>query len=169
LRFAVGDTVIHPHHGTATVDDLEKRRLDDEDVEYIVLASSFNDLTLKIPVDQVDDIGIRACMSKKRLKQVLDIMAEDASAQKGHWSQRLKRHQARMRSGEPTELATVVRDLTAKQARKGLSPAERRLLRDARRMLHAEMAAVVRGGDNEAERLLVKALADHVEVDEDQD
>jgi len=52
-------------------------------------------------------------------------MAEDASQQQGHWSRRLERNQPRMRSGEPTAMAKVVRDLTA------------------------------------------KALADHVEVDED--
>lgn len=169
MTLTVGETVIHPHHGAATVDDVEKRTFDDEEVEYVVLASPFNELTLKIPMDQVDDIGIRPCMSKKRLKEVLDVLADEASPQKGHWSRRLKRNQSRMRSGEPAELAMVVRDLTAKLNRKGLSPAERRLLRSARRMLHAEMAAVVKGGEDEAEKMLDKALAIHVEEHEDQD
>lgn len=169
MTLTVGDTVIHPHHGAATVDELEKRTLNDEEIEYVVLASPFNELTLKIPMHQVDDIGIRPCMSKKRLKEVLEVLADEASPQKGHWSRRLKRNQARMRSGEPTQVAMVVRDLTAKQTRKGLSPAERRLLRNARRMLHAEMAAVVKGGDDEAEQMLDEALTPHLEVDEDQD
>lgn len=168
MTLTVGETVIHPHHGAATVDDLEKRTMDDQEVEYVVLASPFNELVLKIPVDQIDDIGIRPCMSKKHLKEVLDVLADDASPQKGHWSRRLKRNQSRMRSGEPTDLAMVVRDLTAKQTRKGLSPAERRLLRNARRMLHAEVAAVVKGGADEAEELLDAALQAHLETDEDQ-
>lgn len=168
MSLTVGDTVIHPHHGAARVDQLESRRIDDEEVEYVVLESPINDLTVRVPVAKVDDIGIRPCMSKKRMKEVLAVLREDPSAQTGHWSRRLKRNQARMRSGEPTELAMVVRDLTAKLTRKGLSPAERRLHRSARRMLHAEMAAVVNGGPDEAEEMLAKALENHTDLpDED--
>lgn len=168
MTLTVGETVIHPHHGAATVDQLEKRTFDDEEIEYVVLASPFNELTLKIPMDQVDDIGIRPCMSKDTLEEVLDVLRDDASPQKGHWSRRLKRNQSRMRSGEPDELAMVVRDLTAKEARKGLSPAERRLHRTARRMLHAEMAAVVKGGEDAAEKMLDDALTVHTDVDEEE-
>jgi CarD family transcriptional regulator len=166
LSLTVGETVIHPHHGAARVDQLEQRRLDGEEIEYVVLESPINDLTVKIPTSQVDEIGIRPCMSQERLDDVIEVLEDEPTPQKGHWSRRLKRNQKRMRSGQPTELAMVVRDLTAKLARKGLSPAERRLHRSARRMLHAEMAAVVDGGPEAAEELLADALSVH-DVDED--
>jgi CarD family transcriptional regulator len=164
LSLAVGETVIHPHHGAARVHELELRVLDGESVEYVVLSSPINDLTVRVPVSRLDDIGIRPCMSKSRLDEVLAILRDDPSPQKGHWSARLKRNQARMRSGCSTDLATVVRDLTDKLTNKGLSPAERRLHSTARQMLHGEIAAVVDGGPEAADALLDEALARHLAV-----
>lgn len=166
MSLTVGDTVIHPHHGAAKVEDLEQRTFGGEEVQYVVLQSPINDLTVKVPVSQIDDIGIRPCMSRDHLDDVLDVLRDDPTPQKGHWSRRLKRNQARMRSGDAMQLAMVVRDLTHKLARKGLSPAERRIHRTARRMLHGEMAAVVTGGPDRAEELLVEALHAHANPDE---
>lgn len=162
MTLTVGETVIHPHHGAARVDQLESRTIGNEEIEYVVLESPFNDLTVRVPVAKIDDIGIRPCMSKDTLDEVVEVLGDAPTKQKGHWSRRLKRNQSRMRSGQPTELAMVVRDLTAKLGRKGLSPAERRLHRSARRMLHAEMAAVLDGGAEAAEQVLDEALADHM-------
>lgn len=161
MSLTVGDTVIHPHHGAAKVEELERRHFDGQEVDYVVLESPINDLTVKVPVSQIEDIGIRPCMSKARLEEVLAVLADDPTPQKGHWSRRLKRNQSRMRSGQATELAMVVRDLTAKLARKGLSPAERRIHRTARRMLHGEVAAIVDGGADAAEAMLAEALSCH--------
>jgi CarD family transcriptional regulator len=166
LTYAVGDTVIHPHHGATRVDDLEHRELNGDKVEYVVLTSPFNDLTLKVPVARVDDVGIRACMSDEALAEVIEVLKDDPTPQKGHWSRRLKRNQSRMRSGEPEKLAMVVRDLTAKLSTKGLSPAERRIHRTSRRMLHGEIAAVVEGGEDAADALLDEALAAHLADDD---
>jgi CarD family transcriptional regulator len=169
LSLTVGETVIHPHHGAAKVEELERRHFDGEEVEYVVLESPINDLTVKVPVSQIEDIGIRPCMSHERLDEVLDVLRDDPTPQKGHWSRRLKRNQSRMRSGEATELAMVVRDLTAKLARKGLSPAERRIHRTARRMLHGEMSAVVDGGEEAAEAILAEALSRHANPEDAED
>lgn len=167
LTYAVGDTVIHPHHGAARVDELEQRELNGDNVEYVVLTSPYNDLTLKVPVSRVDDVGIRACMTTDVLDGVIEVLKDEPTPQKGHWSRRLKRNQSRMRSGEPDKLAMVVRDLTAKLSTKGLSPAERRIHRTSRRMLHGEIAAVLDGGADAADALLDKALAIHMVEDED--
>ncbi|MBY5162695.1 CarD family transcriptional regulator [Salsipaludibacter albus] len=169
LTYAVGDTVIHPHHGAATIDDVEQRELNGDQVEYVVLTSPFNDLTLKVPVSRVEDVGIRACMSTERLTEVVAVLEDEPTPQKGHWSRRLKRNQSRMRSGEPAKLAMVVRDLTAKLNTKGLSPAERRIHRTSRRMLHGEIAAVVDGGAEAADALLDEALLRHMADDDTED
>lgn len=162
MTVTVGETVIHPHHGAARVDQVESRHVGGEEIEYVVLESPFNDLTVRVPLAKIDDIGIRPCMSKDTLDEVVDVLSDAPTKQKGHWSRRLKHNQTRMRSGQPTELAMVVRDLTFKLGRKGLSPAERRLHRSARRMLHAEMAAILDGGDEAADAMLDEALADHI-------
>lgn len=165
MSIAIGQTVIHPHHGAVTVDRKQERQLGGDTIEFLVLSTD-DGLSVMVPVDQVEETGIRDCMPKKEVKEVLEVLSDDPSPVKGHWSRRLKRNRERFRSGDPQEVATVVRDLAAKDERKGLSPAERRLYRDARRMLEGELAAVVKGGPEAAEQKIDDALAVHVVEEE---
>lgn len=150
----LGQTVVHPHHGAAKVDEFEERELNGEPAEYVVLRLSMNDLTLKIPHDACDDIGIRTVIDDDEVREVLDILGAEADTSNAHWSRRLKQNQRRLRSGEPKEVAQVVRDLSAKQLEKGLSPAEKRLRDKARLMLTGELVAAT-GDDVEAVEALI--------------
>ncbi len=167
LTIDIGETVIHPHHGAVTIEKRQEREIGDEVIEMLVLTTE-DDLAVMVPADQVEETGIRPCMPKKELEAVLDVLGEEPSPVKGHWSRRLKKNKERYRSGDPEQVAVVVRDLFAKDQAKKLSPAERRLYRDARRMIEGELAAVVKGGQEAAEKKVDKALACHVVVDEDE-
>lgn len=157
MSFTVGQTVVHPHHGAAVINDLEQRVFDGQEMDYLVLTAPDTDLTLRVPARACEDIGIRECMGRDELDQLMTLLGEEGEPPTGHWSRRLKRNQERLRSGEPTEVAVVLRDLTAKDEGNGLSPAERRLRDQARQMLLGEMTAIV-GGQEAAESMLDDAL-----------
>lgn len=157
MSFTVGQTVVHPHHGAAVIDDLEHRVFDGKEMEYLVLTAPDVDLTLRVPAHACEDLGIRECMGRDELGDLLGLLGEEGEPPTGHWSRRLKRNQERLRSGEPTEVAVVLRDLTAKDEGNGLSPAERRLRDQARQMLLGEMTAIV-GETQVAETMLDEAL-----------
>ena len=59
------------------------------------------------------------------------------------------RNQSKMTTGEPQDIAMVVRDLSAKNERKGLSPSERTMLRKARARLIAELDLALDGNAEE--------------------
>lgn len=158
MSFRVGQTVVHPHHGAAVIDEFEERELNGETAKYVVLSSPDIDLTLKVPLDQCDDIGIRMVMTAAEVDDVLAVLRSEPGPATGHWSRRLKRNQRRLRSGDAHQVAEVLRDLSAKDAEKGLSPAEKRLNDKARRFLCGEMAAVVKGGQEAAETMIAEAL-----------
>lgn len=158
MSFRVGETVVHPHHGAAVVDEIERRSFDGKDLDYIVLSSSHNGLTLRVPVDKMDEIGIRPCISRNQVTHIMGVLADAPSPVKGHWSRRLKQNQQRLRSGDLEQVAQVLRDLSAKDQEKGLSPAEKRLRDNARRMIDAELAAVVKGGEESALSMVDEAL-----------
>lgn len=166
MTIDIGQTVIHPHHGAVTIERKLERDFAGDQVEFFVL-EAVDGLSVMVPVDQVEETGIRPCMPRGDVKGVVETLSDAPSPVKGHWSRRLKRNRERFRSGDPCEVAVVVRDLTAKEHGKGLSPAERRLLRDARRMLEGELAAVVKGGEEAAGELVDEALAEHVRADDE--
>lgn len=156
---SLGQTVVHPHHGAARVDEFEEREFNGEQAEYVVLRLSMNDLTLKIPHEACDDIGIRTVIGDDEVERVLDILGGEADTSNEHWSRRLKRNQRRLRSGEPSSVAQVVRDLSAKEIEKGLSPAEKRLRDKARLMLTGELVAATDRELEQVEQMIDDAMA----------
>ena len=46
MAFDVGDKVVYPHHGAATVESKETIEFDGEQREYLVLRLTYGDLTL---------------------------------------------------------------------------------------------------------------------------
>ena len=56
-------------------------------------------------------------------------------ASENSWSARYKRNLARLRSGEPGQIAEVIGDLVRQDAQRGLSQGEKRMLAKARQML----------------------------------
>lgn len=158
MPLSLGQTVVHPHHGAAVVDQFEERDLNGETAKYVVLTLSQHDLTLKIPSNACDEIGIREVITKDAVDEVLEVLGGEADTSNKHWSRRLKKNQRNLRSGDPVKVAEVVRDLTAKDVEKGLSPAEKRLRDKARLMLTGELAAAMGVDTEKADEVIDEAL-----------
>ena len=59
MPFDVGDKVVYPHHGAATIEKREKMLAFGEEREYLVLRLAYGDLILRVPVDNTDEVGLR--------------------------------------------------------------------------------------------------------------
>ena len=67
MAFDVGDRVVYPHHGAAVIVKREKRKIDGQNTEYLVLQMAHGELTLRVPVEKADDVG----MAVKSLLQMM--------------------------------------------------------------------------------------------------
>src|SRR5215216_6711225 len=56
--FKVGDSVIYPQHGAAVIEGLQDREVGGETREYLVLKLTYGDLTLMVPRDNCQEVGI---------------------------------------------------------------------------------------------------------------
>ena len=160
MPFSVGQTVVHPHHGAAVVDQFEERELHGEKQRYVVLRLEENDLTLKVPSGRCEEVGIREVIDEDDVADILEVLEGEPDTSNKHWARRLKRNQRRMRSGDPMQVAEVVRDLAAKDQTKGLSPAEKRLRDKAMLMLCGELAAATKTDLERAEKLIHEHIPD---------
>ncbi|MGH9121852.1 MAG: CarD family transcriptional regulator, partial [Acidimicrobiales bacterium] len=57
--FDVGDKVVYPHHGAAVVERREMIEAFGRIQEYLVLRLAYGDLTLRVPTDNTDEVGLR--------------------------------------------------------------------------------------------------------------
>ena len=59
MSFKVGETVVYPHHGAALIEAIETRTIKGEEKIYLVLKVAQGDLTVRVPAENVDLVGVR--------------------------------------------------------------------------------------------------------------
>ena len=156
--FKVGDCVIYPQHGAAVVEGLQDREVGGETREYLVLKLTYGDLTLMVPRDNCQEVGIREVCSSDDVEGVLEILRTGECSTQGNWSRRFKGNIERLQSGDIFQVAEVVRDLTVRDRDKGLSAGEKRMLQRSRQILVSELVLACTCDEHKATLMLDEAL-----------
>ena len=159
MSFDVGDKVVYPHHGAATIERRELREAFGADREYLVLHMAYDDLTLRVPVDSIDSVGLRDVIDDEEISDVYAVLAKKDVRTPMNWSRRFKNHAEKLKSGDVYQVAEVVRNLSMRRAEHGLSAGETTMLAKARRVLVSELSFALDVGDEEAGRRLDAAMA----------
>src|SRR5256885_14497989 len=76
-----------------------------------------------------------------------------------NWSRRFKNHVEKLKSGDIYQVAEVVRNLSIREADKGLSAGEKRMLARARQILVSELTFALNVDEEAAEARLDDVLA----------
>ncbi|HET6776616.1 MAG TPA: CarD family transcriptional regulator, partial [Actinomycetota bacterium] len=152
--FRKGDTVVHPEHGAAVIEELRERDFLGERRKYLVLRVAYGDLTLMVPVDNTEEVGLRQVMSKTEVKKVLNVLKQDESTMAANWSRRFKNNMEKLHSGDPYQVAEVLRNLSIREREKGLSAGEKRMVTKARQILISELSYSTGGTEEEAEAMI---------------
>ena len=157
--FRVGDKVVYPHHGAAVIEGMQERVIEGETREYWVLRLSYGDLTLMVPTDGADEVGLRGVVPKNELEQVYKVLQSKKQAPApSNWSRRFKSHVEKLRSGDIYQVAEVVRNLSNRDKDKGLSAGEKRMLTKARQILVSELTFAAGVKEEKAEAMLDEIL-----------
>jgi CarD family transcriptional regulator len=154
VSFAVGDKVVYPHHGAAVIEKREKVVAFGETREYFVLRIPHGDLTLKVPTDQVEQVGLRSIIGSDELRDVLEVLSRPGGREPSNWSRRFKNNVEKLKSGDIYQVAELVRNLSRRQQEKHLSAGEKRLLVNSRRVLLSELRLASDTSEDEAETML---------------
>ena len=158
-RYKVGDQVVYPQHGVATIQKIEDKDVLGERQSYLVLELDEGDLTLMVPASSVEEVGIRNLIGKDQVEEVLRILRKGRITDGAdNWSRRFKANSEKLKSGDIQMVAEVVRNLSIRDRQKGLSTGERRMLNRARRILSGEIAVALKLDNEGAEAVLEDAL-----------
>lgn len=160
MAFRKGDTVVHPEHGAARVEEVREKEFLGEKRKYLVLRVVYGDLTVLVPTDSADQVGLRPCVSKNEVKKVLKVLTEDETSVAANWSRRFKNNLEKLHSGDPYEVAEVLRNLAIRDREKGLSAGEKRMITKARQILISELSFATGKSEDDAEALIDGVLDD---------
>ncbi len=159
MTFTVGETVVYPNHGAAVIEDIETRKIKGEDRQYLVLRVAQGDLTVRVPAENVDLVGVRDVVNQEGLDRVFDVLRQPYTEEPTNWSRRYKANLEKLASGDVIKVAEVVRDLWRRERERGLSAGEKRMLAKARQILVSELALAENTNEDKAEAILDEVLA----------
>jgi CarD family transcriptional regulator len=156
--FRKGDTVVHPEHGAAVIEELKDKEFLGEKRKYLVLRVVYGDLTLSVPVDSAEQVGLRPVVSKAQVKKILKVLTEAETISAANWSRRFKNNLEKLHSGDPFEVAEVLRNLSIRDREKGLSAGEKRMIHKARQILISELSHAAGKSEEDAEVMIDDVL-----------
>ena len=159
MTFKVGETVVYPHHGAALIESIETRQIKGEDKLYLVLKVAQGDLTVRVPADNAEYVGVRDVVGQDGLERVFEILKAPHTEEPTNWSRRYKANVEKIASGDVNKVAEVVRDLWRRDRERGLSAGEKRMLAKARQILVSELALAEGTNEDKAEALLDEVLS----------
>src|SRR5216117_2544679 len=159
MVFKVGETVVYPHHGAALIEAIETRVIKGEEKKYLVLKVAQGDLTVRVPADNAEIVGVRDVVGQEGLNRVFDVLRAPHTEEPTNWSRRYKANLEKLASGDVNKVAEVVRDLWRRDKERGLSAGEKRMLAKARQILVSELALAEKTNEDKAEALLAAILA----------
>ncbi len=150
MAFDVGDRVVYPHHGAAVIKKREKRKINGTTTEYLVLEMAHGELTLSVPVDKADDVGMRPPIGKEEVDDLFELLGKKDVREPANWSRRFKNHQEKLKSGDVYQVAEVVRNLALRDQAKGLSAGEKSMFVKARSVLVSELSFALDVSEDDA-------------------
>ena len=159
MTFTVGETVVYPHHGAALIEEISKRVIRGEEKLYLRLKVAQGDLTIEVPAENCDLVGVRDVVDHEGLEKVFEVLRAPYTEEPTNWSRRYKANVEKIASGDVNKVAEVVRDLWRRDRERGLSAGEKRMLSKARQILVSELALAEGTNEDKAEVLLDEVLA----------
>src|SRR5476651_55864 len=137
--YKIGDKVVYPHHGAGTIVKREKREVLGEKREYLTIKILHNDMTVTVPADNAERVGLRKVIDEEAVKKVVKYLTSGGTEMPKNWNRRYKHNRDKMKTGDIFETAEVVRNLSLRDGEKGLSTGEKQMYVKAKKILASEL------------------------------
>ena len=161
LVFEVGDYVVYPKHGVGRVIELQKSEIAGMQLELYVLRFEKQKMTLRVPTNKAEGVGMRKLSSDKTLKEALQVLTTKPKVKRTMWSRRAQEYEAKINSGDLVSIAEVTRDLFRADDQPEQSYSERQIFEAASSRLARELAAMEKTDEPAALKKILAVLNEH--------
>jgi CarD family transcriptional regulator len=141
MGFNVGDKAVVPTLGVGIIKEIDTISMDDVKYEVYVIKILYNGLTFKVPVNNTEANGIRDIIPSEAVEKVYDVLRDrETPTDKQTWNRRYREYMNKIKTGDPLEVAAVLRDLALLKSEKALSFGERKMYDQAHSLIVQEVA-----------------------------
>lgn len=155
---SIGDKVVYPMHGAGVIDSIETREVMGEEKLYYVLKLPMGKMTVMIPVDNTEGIGLREVSSPEQVERVREVLQSKPQRIQGSWNKRFHANLEQLKTGDILEVAAVTRNLILQDQHRRISSGERRLLEQAKQIIVSELVFALNLTPEETEIWIMEQL-----------
>lgn len=160
-KFRVGDQVVYPAQGVTEITAIETRSIDEIQHIFYVLRVIGSEKKILVPIGKEEHVGLRHVMDEEQVSEVFRVLAQrDLLFEQETWNRRSRRYMDKIGSGDPIQLAEVLRDFSVLKGQKLLSFGERKMLEMARSLMAQELGIAMSRKDSEVETDIDQAFSD---------
>lgn len=160
MAFSLNDKVVYPGHGVALICKVFSRNVVDQEIVFFELQFQNKDMTIMVPADKLEEVGVRPLSSVSKINTMLATIADPSERAKTfeptatNWNRRKKEYQNKLRTGSLEDISEIYRDLKHISRFKELSFGEKNLLLKTEALLVEEISAANKVDEDKAvERL----------------
>ena len=158
--YQIGDKVVHPMYGAGVVDSIVQKTVDNVVRDYYILQLPNRSMVVMVPTENCEEIGVRPVVDREQADRVMAAIPDIQVEMTANWNHRYRENMERMKSGDLLEVARVIKGLTIRDQKRGLSTGERKMLHSAKQILISEIVLSGGGSYEEAEDRINLALAE---------
>lgn len=146
--FCLNEKVVYPGHGVAEVKRIITKTISASEVSFYELSFTEKDITILVPTNNAEAIGIRKVSSNEHIKAAFKILSKidkktlNLDFSTSNWNKRNKEFQKKLSTGNLEELIEIYRDLKCIELKKSLSFGEKSLLQQTEYLLVEEISTV---------------------------
>ncbi|KPJ89955.1 MAG: hypothetical protein AMS17_00040 [Spirochaetes bacterium DG_61] len=158
VRYKVGAKVVYPLHGVGIINSIEDKTVLGARRSYYIIKLAISDMTVMIPTDRCDELGLRMIVTNSDVHKALKIITSEMTDMDEDWKTRYQHNFEKIKSGSIFDVAEVVRNLFHRNKVKELSIMEKKLYENAYRLLVDEISYVRDLGKEEVQNLVSERL-----------
>ena len=159
MELIIGQKVAYPNQGVCTVEDITKRKIGEMEVSVYALRIIGDNSLIFVPTANAEAVGIRPVITGNECKCLIDFLETDFSEISSDWKLRSREFSVKIQSGDPFEVADVLKKLTFLSYEKKLSFREQSFLEKARFLLISEVTNADFTSDVRIEEQIEKLIA----------
>lgn len=156
--FSENQYIVYPLQGVGKIEKLQERQFKGEDLLYYVIYLEESEMTLMVPVNKAEELGIRPVISKNNANKALKILADEDESVITDWKLRYQTNIDLLKTGETNNIAKVVRMLYRRSKLKELPILERKLYDNALSLLRNELSISLELSKDDTDQVMFSTM-----------
>jgi CarD family transcriptional regulator len=157
-KFKLKQKIVYPSQGVGVIKNIEEKPFKGEKVLYYTIFLEGSDMTVLVPVDKAEELGIRAIVPPEDAERALEFIGEEFEPNPSDWKLRYQQNLDLLKKGTVLDIAAIVRSLYHRSQVKDLPIMERKLYDQALRLFEDEISHSLKKSKEEVQRLIMQRL-----------